>query len=201
MFEVEPTPERQERAPIPLSDIDLALSVQLIVAWAGETGEDKRLGWWKTDLVSEYGGEDLFKRLLPKTWEWAVLQGAREAACRTDAEPRGRESDGDRIVSLYGLGFELDERIDERLQDLKGSGMKPTEALPNLAEVMTRPWNKEQFQDWIQAHGEVKTEIAPAGRRLKGNQPSGLDQTVRQLVGALAPLSDLYPMPHFRKPA
>jgi len=201
MFEVEPAPARQERSPIPLSDIDFALSAQLVVAWAGELGEDKRLGWWKTDLISEYGGEDLFKRLLPKTWEWAVLQGAREAARRTDAELRSRESDADRIVSLYSLGFELDERIDERLQDLKRSGLKPEEALPALSEAMTRAWNKQQFQDWVQTCGEVKSEAAPAGRRLKGGPPAGLDQTVLQLVGALAPLGDSYPMPHFRKTA
>ena len=184
-----------------MSDIDLALTAQLLVGWAGESGEDKRLAWWKTDLVSEYGGEDLFKRLLPKTWEWAVLQGAREAARRTDADARNRESDADRIISLYSLGFELDERIDERLQDLKRSGLKPVEALPALSEVMSRTWNKQQFLDWVQAHGETETTAAPAGRRIKGAPPAGLDQTIRQLVGALAPLATTYPMPHFRKTA
>ena len=83
LFEVENLPPVHERAVIPMSDIDRALTSQLVVAWAGETGEEHRLGWWRSDLVSEYGGVDLFRRLLPSTWRWAVLQGAREAARRT----------------------------------------------------------------------------------------------------------------------
>jgi hypothetical protein len=58
MFDVENVPIRSERAPIPMSDIDAALTSQLVVAWAGETGEERRLGWWRSDLVSEYGGDD-----------------------------------------------------------------------------------------------------------------------------------------------
>lgn len=61
-------------------DLDTLLIAQLAVAWAGEGGEEPRLGWWRSDLVSEFGGHDLFQRLLPHTWEWAALQGAREAA-------------------------------------------------------------------------------------------------------------------------
>lgn len=64
---------------VPVAELDHALTAQIIIAWAGEKGEDPRLGWWRCDLVSEFGGEDLFKRLLPNTWDWAVLQGAREA--------------------------------------------------------------------------------------------------------------------------
>ena len=116
-----------------MSDIDMALTSQLVVAWAGETGEERRLGWWRSDLASEYGGEDLFRRLLPSTWRWAALQGAREAARRVDAELRRRDHEPDRIVSLFSLGFELDERIEERLADLKRSGRTPDEALPGLA--------------------------------------------------------------------
>ena len=66
-------------------EIDYALTAQLVVGWAGESGEQKRLGWWRSDLVSPYGGMDLFKSLLPSTWEWAVLQGARETARRREA--------------------------------------------------------------------------------------------------------------------
>jgi hypothetical protein len=74
------------RTLIPMSEIDRALTAQFVVAWAGEGGEEKRLGWWRSDLVSEFGGKDLFRRLLPKTWAWAVLQAVREAARRKDAE-------------------------------------------------------------------------------------------------------------------
>ena len=53
----------EDRGPavILASEIDLILTAQLAVAWAGEKGEDRRLGWWQTDLVSESGGNDLFK--------------------------------------------------------------------------------------------------------------------------------------------
>ena len=88
MRETENTATRKTKGPIPLSDIDGLLTVQIAVAWAGEGGEEPRLGWWKSDLASEFGGHDLFKRLLPHTWEWAVLQAVREAARRRDAELR-----------------------------------------------------------------------------------------------------------------
>jgi hypothetical protein len=77
LFDLESAPARSHREPVPMSDIDMALTSQLVVAWAGETGEESRLGWWRSDLASEYGGEDLFRRLLPSTWRWAALQGAR----------------------------------------------------------------------------------------------------------------------------
>ena len=65
---------------IPNSTLDQFLTRQVAVAWAGESGESgERLGWWRSDLVSEFGGEDLFRRLLPTTWLWAVLQAVREA--------------------------------------------------------------------------------------------------------------------------
>src|SRR5262245_30337709 len=115
LFEVDPSPKPTPRAPVPVSEIDHALTAQLVVAWAGEGGEEKRLGWWRSDLVSEFGGRDLFRRLLPSTWPWAVLQGAREAARRRDAELRRQDHDPDRILSLFNLGFELNERIEERL--------------------------------------------------------------------------------------
>ena len=54
--------------PLPTSALDGALTAQLAVAWAGEKGEEPRLGWWRSDLASELGGEDLFRRLLPHTW-------------------------------------------------------------------------------------------------------------------------------------
>src|SRR5688572_8855707 len=33
-------------APIATSSLDYALTAQLVVAWAGETGEEGRLRWW-----------------------------------------------------------------------------------------------------------------------------------------------------------
>ena len=67
-----------DRQPVPLSAIDFILTAQIAVGWAGEDGEERRLGWWRSDLAAEFGGEDLFKRLLPRTWQWALLQGVRD---------------------------------------------------------------------------------------------------------------------------
>lgn len=184
------------------SDLDQVLTAQIVVAWAGEGGEDPRLGWWQTDLVSEYGGEDLLKRLLPRTWPWAVLQAVREAARRKDEELRGKASDPDQLVTLFRFGFVLDEQIEERLQFHKRSGITPVEALPGLAEVLGstlhQSWDKDQFQGWVEARGPVQAEAVPTGRLLKGAMPAGLDRRVAQLVAALAPLAGNYPLPHFR---
>lgn len=198
MFEIDSAPPRAKGAPVPMSDIDLALTAQLVVAWAGEAGEDRRLGWWRSDLVSEFGGEDLFRRLLPSTWAWAVLQGARETARRRDAALRRQDHDPDRVLSLFNFGFELDERIDERFQDLKRAGQDPNEALPGLA-VIEADWDPGRFFAWVSAHGQAESSPTPIGRRLKGAPPAALDQQVRRLVAGLAPAADSYPLPHFRR--
>jgi hypothetical protein len=127
------------RSPRTPDDIlDHILTAQLAVAWAGEGGEEPRLGWWKTDLASEFGGEDLFARLLPATWPWAVLEGAREAARRADAAGRAQHHAPDRLLTLFHLGPELDERLSERLRDHKRSGTTPKDALPRLGALLGR---------------------------------------------------------------
>lgn len=207
VFEVDNPDVKQNRHPSVSSwatdsSLDLALAAQIIVAWAGEGGEEPRLGWWQTDLVSEFGGEDLLRRLLPRTYPWAMLQAVREAARRKDEELRAKASDPDQLMTLYRFGFELDEQIDERLQAHKRSGRPPQEALPSLAEVLgsslLEPWDRAQFQQWVEAHGPVQTEAVPTGRLLRGAPPAGLDRRVAQLLAALAPLGDTYPLPHFK---
>jgi hypothetical protein len=199
MFDAEPSPKPMPLAPIPMSEIDHALTAQLVVAWAGEGGEEKRLGWWRSDLVSEFGGRDLFRRLLPSTWAWAVLQGAREVARRTDAELRRQDHNPDRILSLFNLGFEVDERLEERLRDLKRSGRAPEEALAGLTDGIEATWNRDRFLDWVRGHAEAETATTPIGRRIKGDPPTNLDQLVGRLVGALAPLAESYPLPHYKR--
>jgi hypothetical protein len=194
-------PISSSTAPVPPSTLDRILTAQLAVAWAGELGDDPRLGWWRTDLVSEFGGQDLFQRLLPNTWEWAVLQGARQAARSQDAAGRSKDHDPDRLYSLFRLGFELDERLDERLRDLKDSGRRPVEALPDLRDVITEDWDPAAFSSWVEAHQAPEPVAAPAGRRLKGQPPVSLELMVEHLVGALAPLAGDYPLPHYRKTA
>jgi hypothetical protein len=190
---------RPKRSPIPQSELDRVLVAQLALAWAGESGEEPRLGWWRSDLTSEFGGEDLFRRLLPRTWRWATLQGAREAARRKDAEAREKDHDPDRILSLFRLGFEVDERLDERFQELKSSGKEPLEALPELGEAVSDSWQPERFSGWLSAHGQTDVVTAPVGRRLKGVPPASLELLVRNLLSAFSPLGDEYPLPHYRR--
>jgi hypothetical protein len=187
------------REPLPQSAVDAILVAQIAVAWAGESGEEPRLGWWRSDLVSEFGGEDLFKRLLPHTWQWAVLQAVREAARIHDAGVRSRDHNPDRILSLYSLGFELDERIEERLQDHKRSGVEPVVALPGLASVLRPDWNQSAFEEWVEAHTAAEYTVVPVGRRLKGNPPSTPETLAAKLVSALLPFGSEYPLPHFRR--
>ncbi len=150
-------------------------------------------------MVSEYGGEDLFRRLLPNTWRWGVLLAAREAARRTDLESRREAHDADEMLSLFRLGADVDRRIEERLADLVRLGRQPAEALPDLVNWLGKPFNREAFSDWVQSNGDASTTASPVGRRLKGSRPDDLDETVRALVAGLAPLSDVYPLPHYRR--
>lgn len=187
------------RSRVSIADLDYALTVQLAVAWAGEGGEDARLGWWRSDLVSEYGGEDLFQRVLPATWRWGVLQAAREAARRRDADLRAQAHDPDGVVSLFYLGFADDERVEERLQDLKRAGAPPEEALPSLAKVTVQNFDRDRFLEWVRGHGKVSASASPTGRLISGEPPPRMEDLVAALVGALDPLGDSYPLPHFRR--
>ena len=186
-------------APLP-SEIDSLLASQIIVAWAGERGGDdeRRLNWWRTDLVSEYGGRDFFKRLLPRTSEWAILQAVREAALRADVVAKKQVPDADAIISLYSLGFAIDERIEERIQELKHANNPPIESLPALAVFLNKPWNQQSFLDWVEGHGKSDFTVTATGRRLKGSPTSSLDSTTKRLVGALTPVAKEYPFPHFK---
>ena len=191
--------ETRVRTQIPLSVLDYLLTAQFAIAWAGEGGEDSRLGWWRTDLQSEFGGEDLFRRLLPHTWEWAVFQSMREAARRRDFELRGEAHDADEILSLFYFGFDIDERVDDRLADLKRRKAVPTIALPGLHEVVSVAWNPDHFAEWLDGHGSVDFTNVPSGRRLKGKQPDSLELMVSNLIAGFKPLSDSYPLPHYRR--
>lgn len=196
--------------PIPTSTLDKLLTAQLLVAWAGEAGEDPRLGWWNTDLANPLSAHDTYARMFPRTFLWATLQSVREAARREDARLRDRNHDPDQLVTLFRLGFELDERLDQRLVDLKQSGKSPTEALPGLTELLGPDWLVDEddedgpewdptaFTDWVDGHDTRSTQPALAGRRLTGAAPASPELTVAHLVGALTPLSDSYPLPHYR---
>ena len=192
-----------KRAVIGTTTLDALLTVQLAVAWAGEGGEEPRLGWWRSDLASEYGGEDLFQQLLPSTWRWAVLQGVREAARRHDARLRREDHAPDSLYSLFNLGFDLDERLDERLAHHKRAGTAPGEALPGLVAVfasgLREDWDADAFATWAAPGGAPTAKTTPTGRQLSGAPPADPVEAARQLVAALVPLGDAYPLPHYRK--
>lgn len=190
------------------TDLDRILAAQCIVAWAGEGGEVvQRLGWWPSQMVTEFGGQDLFARLLPRTWRWAILQTAREAARFKDLELRKQQSsNADERLSLFHLGFEVDEQLDERLQHHKREEHLPHVVLPGLEGLVTADgeladvWAPELFWAWVERHPRVEVEATPTGRRLL--YPALLDaaQLVDQFVGALdAPArATSYPLPHAR---
>jgi hypothetical protein len=178
--------------------LDRILTLQLAVGWAGEGKTDPpRLGWWRTALNDEFGGEDLFKRMTPRTWRWAVLEAARAAARKVDAEARAQAADADQLLSLFRLGFELDEQVDDRLAELKRSGMDPAEALPELGKVVVA-WNPDAFKKWLKDLGGPEVAASSIGRRLKGEPPDDPVTVALALTAAMAPLSDSYPAPHFK---
>ena len=169
-----------------------------MVGWAGEGKTDPpRLGWWRTSLNDEFGGEDLLKRLTPRTWRWGVLEAARAAARKVDAEARAQAADADQLVSLFRLGFELDEQLDDRLAELKRTISDPTAVLPALA-TLTTTWAPDAFKTWLKGLGTPEVAASSIGRRLTGELPADPAARAQALTAAMAPLHDHYPAPHFK---
>jgi hypothetical protein len=177
--------------------LDGILSVQFTVAWAGEARcSPKRLGWWDTDLIDEAGGGDFLARLLPQTHAWASLEAVREAAHRADAKARTKMADPDRMRTIFFLGFELDERLGDRLQDLKGSGRAPAEIL-TLPLPLTADFSPDRLVTAL-GSGDSPFSVVPGGRQMKGPCPDASDAVVRRLAAALIPLAPQYPLPFYK---
>lgn len=178
-------------------DLDAVLAIQFTVAWAGEGRcQPKRLGWWDTDLIDTAGGGDLFARLLPQTHAWAALESAREAARRTDAKARSKMADPDQMRTLFFLGFELDEQLNDRLAALKRQPKPPADSLP-FKQTPDEKFSRDLFVATLR-YGDVAFEVVPGGRQLKGARPSSTVELVTRLATALAPLADTYPLPFFK---
>jgi hypothetical protein len=178
--------------------LDTVLAFQLSVAWAGESREGTgRLGWWNTDLTDATGGGDFMARLLPRTHAWASLEAVRLAARRADAQARATLADPDSLRTIYFWGFDLDERLAERLAEHKRGAVTPGDALPFPARLSE--YNKDAFAAALR--GPAKShpyDVVPGGRQLKGELPAEPDKLVRALASALVPLSEKYSMPFFR---
>jgi hypothetical protein len=185
---------------IPASTLDTLLALQLTVAWAGEGRcEPRRLGWWQTDLVDEAGGGDFLARLLPRTHAWASLEAVREAARRADDEARRSMATRDSVRTLFFLGFDLDERLAERLAAHKRSGKPPHEAL-SFPVSLVSTFSADALADALRVPG-VETAayaVVPSGRQLKGAPPSAPELLVRNLAAALLPFPERYPLPFYR---
>lgn len=192
-------------APIPGSTLDFVLDAQLAVAWAGEgLKSERRLGWWSSMFAFEFGGEALFTDLLPSTYRWAVLRAAREAARRKDAELRAKADDADRIVSLFRLGFSLDEALEERFADRVHDDPRRERTSRELSDLIDTPFSAKSFTRFVEGQlARVETSVdfgaSPTGRRITGELPKDPRLLVAKLVGALLPLADAYPLPHFKR--
>lgn len=177
--------------------LDAILAVQFTVAWAGEGRcSPRRLGWWDTDLIDDAGGGDLLARLLPQTHAWASLEAVREAARQTDAKARNKMADPDKVRTIYFLGFEADEQLNDRLASLKREGRPPAAALL-LPLPLTSDFSKEKLAAALN-RTDAPFIVMPGARQLKGRRPTALDAMVGQLAAALVPLVDQYPLPFFK---
>ena len=181
------------------SSIDALLATQLTVAWAGEARcVPSRLGWWQTDLIDPAGGGDFFARLLPRTQAWASLEAVREAARRTDEQGRRGLAEPDLVRTLFFQGFDLDERVSERLAELKRAGVAQAAAL-RLLVPLDATFSKDGFAEAMRGAGRRPAyEIVPGGRQLKGAFPDALELGAQALAAALVPFAERYPMPFYR---
>jgi hypothetical protein len=178
-------------------ELDAVLSWQVVVAWAGEgLAEPQRLDWWQTDLIDPQGGGDFLQRLLPKTHQWAALAAVRQAAIQVDRRMRAEIADADAVRTLFFWGFTMDEKLSDRLMVHQRQSAGTPIALPldlqapfsasAFAAVGQTPESAEQFQ------------VVPSGRELLGPLPESLALRARNLVVALFPLAERYPMPFYR---
>ena len=181
------------------NEIDRILTLQLFVAWAGEgRSEPKRFGWWDTDLVDEAGGGDLLARLAPRTHVWSSLELVREAARRVDAKARGKHGDPDKLRSIFFLGFELDEKVSDRLAELKRAGKAPEEVLP-LPLRLNADFAPDKVTEVLTKLGKVAFDkVPPVGRQLKGAAPDSPDVMVQNLAAALLPVVEEYALPFYK---
>jgi len=182
--------------------LDEVLTWQLLVAWAGEgNGELQRLSWWRTDLTDKEGGGDFFYRLLPRTWEWAAFEAAREAAIWQDKRSRLQLAQGDRINTLFFWGFEIDEQLNDRLLVHKYC-QRPIEETLNFPLLLSETFDSDAFEQVLASIEQPQYRVVPSGREIgtAKRSESVVDCARRShlLAAALLPLLERYPMPFYR---
>ena len=160
--------------------------------------EPKRLDWWRTDLVDEGGGGDLLRRLLPKTYQWAALTAVRQAAIQVDRQMRLEISNSDAVRTLFFWGFELDEALSDRLAEHKRMHNPVNEAMAFPMDLKA-PFAATRFADAVRIPNQrVEFKVLPSGRELLETPPESPELRAQQLVAALLPLAESYPMPFYR---
>ena len=171
---------------MPPTDLDPILTLQLHVAAYGETLTPP---WWHSDLAEAHDS-GLLTDLFPTTAPWVRYQLARELARRTERRAFAAHGDPDQLIGLFSLGLDLDEKLNERLRDLKRASLPPEQALPTLTNPL----------------GPAPTwSDTPVGRRLSGPPPATPLALAQALAAATLPppAHGGYPAPHFllRRPA
>lgn len=185
--------------------LDEILTLQLAVAWAGERGapgEDDtcRMGWWATCAVDEFGGEELYTRLLPDTAAWAVLETARRGAwC---AEERTLKTHNQPVQTLFHLAPEVDEALEDRLYAHKLSGDDVGARLPGLAALIERcggeAFDEGAFRAWAGDLCPVTFKDVVVGRQVQGDVGAPLEVARRCVAALQAPTqrAKTWPLPH-----
>ncbi len=161
---------------ISTSTLDAILALQMTIAWAGEDlYEPKRLDWWRTDVVDVAGGGDLFKRLFPKTHQWAALEAVRSAAIHTDRRERAKLAKPDALRTLFFWGADVDEQLSDRLAEHKrnASSQMPAEVLP-LPIELGASFARAAFEAVVRiSKGKVEAKVVPSLRsvpsRIRGS--------------------------------
>ncbi len=179
-------------------ELDAVLTLQLAVAWAGESSDEDapRLGWWSSDMCTEFGGQAVLEKLAPRTAGWAAYELAREAARRVDERTRTQDKNADRLRSLFHLGHPFDELLADRLREFKASEVRPESALPRLAEL-PETWDPEAFKIWLGVGSAPETKGETAGLRITTPPPSSLAEQANALAAANFTSLESYPCAHF----
>jgi len=121
-----------------------------------------------------------------------------EAARRADAMARANMSDPDKLRTLFFLGFDLDERLAERLAQHKRSGDEPGKVLP-LAVDLGANFSPQELAGVLRpAAVDIDHKVVPGGRQLKGPIPDAPELMARYLTATLVPFADKYPLPFYR---
>jgi hypothetical protein len=107
-------------------------------------------------------------------------------------------ADPDQLRTLFFFGFDVDERLAERLTELKRAGTSPSAALP-LPLAFDAPFSADELTAALRGAGKGPAfDVVPGGRQLKGAMPESLELAAKNLAAALVPPPERYPLPFYR---